>query len=429
MLRRFREEDRAKLLGSVGLNSLGDLYSVFPPKAREFSENVFSRLKDLLNKSPHSAFLKALLLEEEVSPSGAILWDSLFGRYLAKEFDRLHYEFPDELLTSPALIDLAFDFQSFLCDRLQAQTASCSFSSGFSAMMEAVRLCLNATKLPNPSLVVAESIPLAWRQSLALNLPDLTLITAPLKSDGTLGWKEIPTETLLAVAAVITSRELRQSDQPLVRELMPQAGLIDVVFDPLSLYPKQPMANGGADFIVVELQEVLCTQRQVTGLSAGVLAGKREAFAKAQTWLVGKNKITKQKQWFQPATGSTAPLPRFLPLESLKAYLAWQVHDSEVVDAVATRARAQFVLLRTELEKMGVPCLFGFEEGRQGLFRVPHLEARCQKAKQTGWLELIPAEKVWGNPQGCDLTAALWVRVGNVSDSQIKSLIEALTHD
>ncbi len=429
MLRRFLEEDRAKLLGSVGLNSLADLYSVFPPKAREFSENVFSRLKDLLNKSPHSAFLRALMREEETTPDGPLLWDSIYGRYLAKELDRLHYEFPDELLDSPALLDLAFEFQSFLCERLGTDTACFSFSSGFSALMEGVRLCLAQTTQASRTVLVAESLPLSWRQSLALNLPDIILLTAPLKADGTLGWNDFAPELLATVSVVAVSREFRTSDQALVRQLMPQAGLIDVVFDPLSLYPLPAPGLGGADFVVLELQEVLCAQRQVTGLSAGVLAGSRPAFAKAQTWLVGRSKVTKQKLWFQPSTTSTAPLPRFLPLESLKAYLAWRAHDTEFMDATANRARAQFVGLRTELERMGVPCLFGFEEGRQGFFRVPHLETRCQKAMSAGWNELLPAETVWGQPTGCDLTTVLWLRVGNVSDAQIKNLIEALTHD
>lgn len=418
MLRRLLDEDRAKLLGSIGLNSLGDLYSVFPPKAREFSESVFSRLKDLLNKAPHSAALRALLHEDELSGYAPTLWNHPYGRYLAQELDRLHYEFPDELLHSSALLDLAFEYQTFLCELLRAEVASFSFSSGFSALMEAVRLCL---KSDSPHLVVATTLPESWQTALKQNFPEVTLTFCDLGAD------TLPPELAKTASAFVTTSEVKQVELTALRERAPQARVIDVIFDPLSLYPRD---NANAfDFTVVELQDVLCAQRQVTGISSGLLAGKRELFAKAQTWLVGKSRVTKQKYWFQPSSSSTAPLPRFLPLEGLKAWLTWQGQDRETLSGIAERSRAQFTLLRSELERMGVPCVFAFHEGRQGLFRVPRLEARLARATNQGWPSALPASAIWGSGLNLDLASVVWIRVGAVSDAQVTQLVEALTHD
>ncbi len=437
MLRKLRDEDRAKLLGSIGLNSLSELYSVFPPKAREFSEGVFSRLKDLLHKSPHASLFTAWLAEEEAPPPLRELWNSSYGRYLTKELDRLQYEFPDELLQSPALLDLAYDSQGFLSERLGTEVACFSFSSGFSALLESVRISLENARskrvkeLPiSPLIAVAETLPHVWRTSLNLNFPGVAFVSVPLTPEGTLAWQDIGELGLSNLALAVYARETSPTQDPaLLRQLAPHVLVAEVILDPLSLYPLPPLPSQ-ADFRILELQELLCSQRQITGLSAGVLSGSRAMFESAQLWLVGKSKVTRRKYWFQPSTLSLSPLPRFLPLESLKAYLSWQVYDAQELDAVALKARAQYDFLKNELGGMGVPCLMSFSDGRQGIFKVPNCEKRLAAARSLGWREIASAQTLWGTLAHFDFTSGLTLKIGPyVSDALIQSLVGALTHD
>ncbi len=428
MTRPTREEERSTLLGSVGLNSLGDLYSVFPPKAREFSEGLFGRLKDILQKSPHTTFLRELLAEEEPLPLAPVLWNNPFGHYLAKELDRLQYEFSDELLESRSLLSLAFELQTFLTQELHAEVAGFSFSSGFSALMEAVRLSVAGAK-GLPHVVLPETLPVTWRRALQQNFPGLKFVTVPLNATGSLAWEEVSSvrdETVLVVSVLDSARVKGET----VRSLFPAALWTEVVLDPLTLYAEELTLDPSADFRVLELEEILSSQRQVTGLSAGVLAGKRSHFEKAEVWLVGLSRITHGKSWFQPSTGSTMPLPRFLPLESLKAILLWRVHEKTSLARAWRRSRDQFTLLKDELAKMGVPSVVAFPEGRQGIFRVPKVQVRLTRAQALGWNDVGFAEQTWGTGQEAALVSGLWLRVGaETPDAHIKQLIEALTHD
>lgn len=280
------DQDQEEMLRTIGIGSLGELFSDIPasvryqgrlPVSEALDESaLLGHLRELSEKNADS--------DHFVSFLGAGIYDhhipSVVNHVISRsEFYTAYTPYQPEI--SQGGLQAIFEFQSYICELTGMAAANASMYDGATALSETGTLASSAVK--RKQLVVSRTVHPETREVLrtAASGLGLEIIEVGYDANGVTDLAELKKAVTGQTAAVLVQSpnffgcvEDLQAIEPLIHSVK---GLFIVSTNPLSLGLLEPPGVFGADIVVGDAQPL--------GIPAALGGPTCGFFAVAQAWL------------------------------------------------------------------------------------------------------------------------------------------------
>ncbi len=286
------DEDRAKMLKAIGVDSVDDLFASLPDSVRlraplDLPPPVGEA--DLLrgmaaragrNRADLVSFLGAGHYDHFIPPAV----DALANR---AEFYTAYTPYQPEI--SQGILQAFFEYQSMICEITGLEVSNASMYDGASALAEALVLCANAKK-KRKRIVLSEGVHPEYRRVVRTYFRhlDVEVVEVPLR-DGLCDPARLADQARGASGVAVQSPNVLgfiEDAASLIEPVHQAGGLFVSVVDPVSLGVLEAPGVQGADFAVGDGQPLGCPV-SFGGPHFGFLAGRKAFVRKLPGRIVG----------------------------------------------------------------------------------------------------------------------------------------------
>ncbi len=250
-------DDRRKMLESIGVDSIEALFAPIPPKAR------LGRALNLPPELPEHLLLEhleSLAGKNLINPSHSFLGAGAYRHYIPSVVDgiisRSEYMTaytPYQPEVSQGTLQTIFEFQSLMCGLTGMDVANASVYDGGCAAVDGVFMALGITG--RPRVLVSEGVNPQTRELLSTYLMDTPVEIIPLDKHGQTALAKVDNDVACVVFQEPNFLGVIE-DGPALCAQATEAGALSVVAvgDPVSLAVLKRPGHFGADIVVGDAQ-------------------------------------------------------------------------------------------------------------------------------------------------------------------------------
>ncbi|MGO8672695.1 MAG: aminomethyl-transferring glycine dehydrogenase subunit GcvPA [Capsulimonadaceae bacterium] len=299
------DADRRRMLDTIGVDSVDDLFSTIPASLRFDGTLPISGRLDQISLTRHATRLAASNVSSVDKPCflGAGVYDHYVPPTVAaitgrSEFYTSYTPYQPEV--SQGVLQSIFEFQTLICELTGMDVANASMYDGATALAEAALMAADLTG--RKRIVFAGRITRNYRKVVETYIRHsglaLDVIPAP---NGTMDLDAVAAAMTTETAAVIAQQPnfLGQiEDMPSVSRIAHEHGaLLISVVDPISLGLLAPPGTYDADIVVAEGQSLGCPMGY-GGPLLGIFACKNAFIRRLPGRIVGQTKDAGGKRAF-----------------------------------------------------------------------------------------------------------------------------------
>jgi len=451
--------EERKILSTLGLQSVEDLFATVPPRIREradFQLDLGPGADGTRGLTEHELRLYFYRLAEKNAhfPKvrhflGGGIYENVIPAIvnqlvLRGEFLTCYTPYQPEI--SQGTLQAIFEFQTLICRLTGMPVANASMYDGATATAEAILMAQRLSGSKRQNVLMAESTPPDTYQvsKTFLHYHATPPILVPWGTDGTLDLEML--SAMIAEhnpsALVVPSPNYFGIVEPLdkIKALLPKDCLLIVTMsDPTALSLFEAPGNLGADIVVGEAHQ-LGTPMLFGGPHVGFFATKKEFLRQMPGRLCGETVDNRGRRAYTLTLSTreqhirrekaTSNICTNQGLIALRTTIYLSFLGKAGFKQLGEMNYSLFEYLRDEMDKVGIPLQFrGGQAYREGVFEVPNLDSRFQRAVKAG---IVP---------GIRLGAKFPTRKTHFSESllicvhpkhtkrDIDQLVEVLSHD
>lgn len=452
------EEEKRALL-TIGVQSVDDLFSTVPPKIRENADFQLDFGSGWDGKSGLSEHELRLYFQSFASKNahfpqfthflGGGIYDNVVPAIvnqlvLRGEFLTCYTPYQPEI--SQGTLQTIFEFQTMICRLTSMEVANASMYDGATATAEAVLMAHRLKGKGHERVLIAGSLPPDYRSVVT------TFLQAHAEKPVEIGWSEDGTLRLEELAKrieeqkpdalVVASPNYFGVIEPIeqIRSLLSKETLLIVsVADISSLSLFEPPGALGADIVVGEAHQ-LGTPMLFGGPHVGFFATKKEYLRQMPGRLAGETVDSTGQRAYTLTLSTreqhirrekaTSNICTNQGLIALRTCIYLSFLGKQGFQRLGEINFSLFEYLTQGLESFGIRKHFKNSLCyREGVFEIPNLERRFEKALAKNIIPGIPLDKKFSN-ETTDFSQSLLICVHpKLQKSDLDKLIEVLSHD
>lgn len=287
------DDERAAMLGTLGLNTVEDLFIDIPDQVRfdrelelpaplaepELYDHMYALAAKNANLNDYATFLGAGVYDHYVP--------SAVRQILARnEFYTAYTPYQPE--TSQGILQAMFEYQDMICELTGMDVANASLYDGATAVAEAALVAVNSTR--NTEIVVADTVNPAYRTVLSTYVTPQGFTVKELpNADGVLDpgtvVDNLGPETACLIVQTPNFFGILEDITALAKKLADHKAVLIVVADPIGLGLLEPPVQ--ADIVVGDGQS-LGNAPSFGGPLLGFLAAKQKLVRRLPGRIVGQ---------------------------------------------------------------------------------------------------------------------------------------------
>lgn len=287
------DDERAAMLGTLGLNTVEDLFIDIPDQVRfdrelelpaplaepELYDHMYALASKNANLNDYATFLGAGVYDHYVP--------SAVRQILARnEFYTAYTPYQPE--TSQGILQAMFEYQDMICELTGMDVANASLYDGATAVAEAALVAVNSTR--NTEIVVADTVNPAYRTVLSTYVTPQGFTVKELpNADGVLDpgtvVDNLGPETACLIVQTPNFFGILEDITALAKKLADHKAVLIVVADPIGLGLLEPPVQ--ADIVVGDGQS-LGNAPSFGGPLLGFLAAKQKLVRRLPGRIVGQ---------------------------------------------------------------------------------------------------------------------------------------------
>lgn len=440
-------DEERKILGTLGIQSIEDLFSAIPPRIRENSELALSTGSRGLTEHELREYFSGLASQNASSPKfrhflGGGYYDNVIPAIvnqlvLRGEFLTCYTPYQPEM--SQGTLQAIFEFQTMMSRLTAMPVANASMYDGHTAAAEAAlmagRLCPD-----KKGVLLASSVHPETKEVIKtfLKYSDHSVFDLPWTSDG-----QINLDVLTAAikehnpcCVLVGSPNYFGIIEPLeeIKRRINGCLFIVSVSDASALSLFEPPGNFGADIVVGEAHQ-LGTPVLFGGPHVGFFATRKEHIRQMPGRLCGETASGDKKAYTLTLSTreqhirrekATSNICTNQGLIALRTTIYLSFLGKKGFEQLGVTNLSLFEYLVKEMESIGMPLKFKGPRYREGVFEIPNLEKRFEAALKKNILPGIRLEKKFGP----EFSRALLICTHpKLRKSDIDELVEVLSHD